>query len=75
MTPFLTAHAAAITLILFAVVYTLIFSFGIYFIFRLLRAGPGGSLAAVPANATPNRPMALADSKGVSNRHFAQAGE
>lgn len=75
MTPFLTAHAAATTLILFALVYTLIFSFGIYFIFRLLRAGPGGSLAAVPADATPNRPMALADSRGVSNRHFAQAGE
>jgi cytochrome d ubiquinol oxidase subunit I len=75
MTPFLTAHAAATTLILFAAVYTFIFSFGIYFIYRLLRTGPSGSLGAVPANATPNRPMALSDAKAASNRHIAQAGE
>lgn len=75
MTPFLTAQAAATTLILFALVYAFIFSFGIYFIYRLLRAGPAGSLAGVPTGATPNRPMALADSKTDSNRHFAQAGE
>ena len=41
MTPFLTAQAAATTLILFAAVYAFIFSFGIYYIYRLLRAGPG----------------------------------
>ena len=75
MTPFLTAHAAATTLILFAVVYAFIFSFGIYFIYRLLRAGPGGALGSVPAGATPNRPMALADSNAASDRQFAQAGE
>jgi cytochrome bd ubiquinol oxidase subunit I len=75
VTPFLTAHAAASTLILFAIVYAFIFSFGIFYIYRLLRAGPGGSLAAVPATAVPNRPMSLADPEPVSNRHFAQAGE
>lgn len=75
MTPFLTAHAAATTLILFAAVYAFIFSFGVYFIYRLLRDGPGGLLAAVPSAAAPNRPMALADSEAASNRHFAQAGE
>ena len=75
MTPFLTAQAAATTLILFAAVYSFIFSFGIYFIYRLLHAGPAGSFGAVPANAAPDRPMALAESKAASNRDFAQAGE
>ncbi|MBR1119915.1 cytochrome ubiquinol oxidase subunit I [Bradyrhizobium lablabi] len=75
MTPFLTAHAAATTLILFAAVYAFIFSFGIYFIYRLLRAGPVGSLAAVPTGAVPNRPMSLADPTSVSQRHFVQPGE
>lgn len=75
MTPFLTAHAAATTLILFAVVYAFIFSFGIYYIYRLLRAGPGGSLAAAPIGATPNRPMSLANEKAVPHRHLARAGE
>ncbi len=75
VTPFLTAHAAATTLVLFAVVYAFIFSFGIYFIYRLLRVGPGGALGSVPAGATPSRPMALADSQAASDRQFAQAGE
>ena len=75
VTPFLTAHAAATTLILFAVVYAFIFSFGIFYIYRLLRAGPGGSLAAVQTAAVPNRPMSLADPKPASNRHLLQAGE
>jgi cytochrome d ubiquinol oxidase subunit I len=75
VTPFLTAHAAATSLILFALVYAFIFSFGIYYIYRLLRAGPGGSLAAVPTEAMPNRPMSLADPESVPYRHFVQAGE
>jgi len=40
MTPFLTAPAALITLILFCAVYVFIFSFGTYYIYRLLRGGP-----------------------------------
>jgi cytochrome d ubiquinol oxidase subunit I len=75
MTPFLTAQAAAISLVLFAAVYAFIFSFGIFYIYRLLRAGPGGSLAAVPSAAMPNRPMSLADPKSISHRSYAQAGE
>jgi cytochrome d ubiquinol oxidase subunit I len=75
MTPFLTSQAAAISLVLFAAVYALIFSFGILFIYRLLRAGPGGSLVAVPSDATPNRPMSIADPKSVSEHHYAEAGE
>jgi cytochrome bd ubiquinol oxidase subunit I len=74
MTPFLTANAAAASLILFVVVYAFIFSFGIYYIFRLLCAGPDRSLAAVPANAMPNRPMSLADPKSVSPT-YVEGGE
>ncbi|WP_199763377.1 cytochrome ubiquinol oxidase subunit I, partial [Bradyrhizobium guangdongense] len=40
VTPFLTASAATASLILFVAVYAFIFSFGTYYIYRLLRAGP-----------------------------------
>jgi cytochrome bd ubiquinol oxidase subunit I len=40
MTPFLTAPAALTSLILFCAVYVFIFSFGTYYIYRLLRGGP-----------------------------------
>src|SRR3977135_1089534 len=40
MTPFLTARAATISLVVFGAVYMLIFAFGTYYIYRLLRAGP-----------------------------------
>ncbi|MHC2518974.1 cytochrome ubiquinol oxidase subunit I [Bradyrhizobium diazoefficiens] len=75
MTPFLTAHAALTTLILFGAVYTFIFSFGTYFIYRLLRAGPGGSLATVTPGATPNRPMSVADTGPAQHHSYAQTGE
>ena len=75
MTPFLTAHAAATSLILFAVVYAFIFSFGIYYIYRLLRAGPGVSPAAASPHVMANRPMSLADPEPLSDRNYAQAGE
>jgi cytochrome bd ubiquinol oxidase subunit I len=75
MTPFLTAHAVLTTLILFGVVYTFIFSFGTYFIYRLLRAGPTGSLSAVPTWATPNRPMSLTDEGPATHHAYLEAGE
>jgi len=74
MTPFLTSNAALTTLILFGAVYAFIFSFGTLYIYRLLRAGPAGSLAAVPTRATPNRPMSLAGSEGISRRAYLEAG-
>src|SRR6201993_3101113 len=40
ITPFLTASAALTSLILFCAVYVFIFSFGTYYIYRLLRGGP-----------------------------------
>jgi len=75
MTPFLTAQAAATSLILFAVVYAFIFSFGIYYIYRQLRAGPGVSPVAASPDVMANRPMSLADREPLSGRNYAQAGE
>ena len=75
MTPFLTAQAAATSLILFAVVYAFIFSFGIYYIYRQLRAGPGVSPVAASPDVMANRPMSLADPEPLSGRNYAQAGE
>jgi cytochrome d ubiquinol oxidase subunit I len=70
MTPFLTAQAAAISLAVFAIVYAFIFSFGIFYIYRLMRTGlvrPTPAFAAVP-----NRPLSLA---GEDVRVLAEAGE
>jgi cytochrome d ubiquinol oxidase subunit I len=61
MTPFLTARTVAISLAVYCVVYSFIFAFGIYYIYRLLRAGPGGSLVVPPVAAVPNRPMSVVD--------------
>jgi cytochrome bd ubiquinol oxidase subunit I len=58
VTPFLTARAATLSLVLFGIIYVFIFSFGTFYIYRLLRAGP-----TVPKGArlaVPNRPMSLA---------------
>jgi cytochrome d ubiquinol oxidase subunit I len=75
MTPFLTASAAAISLILFGAVYAFIFSFGIYYIYRLLRAGPIGMTTTAPPVAVPNRPMSLADQAPMPVRSYLNAGE
>jgi cytochrome d ubiquinol oxidase subunit I len=60
MTPFLTTRAATISLIGFCAVYAFIFAFGTFYIYRLLRAGPSGSLIETPSGAVPNRPMSVA---------------
>jgi len=73
MTPFLTAHEALISLVVFCVVYTFIFSFGTVYIYRLLRIGPVGDLAQPPIAARPNRPLSVVDHSHAA-RH-ASAGE
>jgi cytochrome bd ubiquinol oxidase subunit I len=59
MTPFLTARAATISLVVFCAVYSFIFAFGTFYIHRLLRAGPVGGLVLPPSGAIPNRPMSV----------------
>jgi cytochrome d ubiquinol oxidase subunit I len=69
LTPFLTTRAAAISLVVYCLVYSFIFFFGIYYINRLLRTGPAGSLASDPLDATPNRPMSVAKEPLAAPRH------
>jgi cytochrome bd ubiquinol oxidase subunit I len=61
MTPFLTTRTATISLVVFCAVYAFIFLFGVFYIYRLLRAGPEGRLVLPPAAAVPNRPMSVVD--------------
>jgi cytochrome bd ubiquinol oxidase subunit I len=61
VTPFLTARAATISLIVYCVIYAFIFSFGVFYIYRLLRAGPEERLVRASAAAVPNRPMSVVD--------------
>jgi cytochrome d ubiquinol oxidase subunit I len=67
VTPFLTARSATISLVVFVVVYALIFAFGTFYIYRLLRAGPGGRLLAPTPAPTPSRPMSLADQDATAS--------
>jgi cytochrome d ubiquinol oxidase subunit I len=75
VTPFLTARAAATSLVLFGAIYTFIFSFGTYYIYQLLRAGPAGRPDEAPSGARPGRPMSLADGEPENLRGYVGAGE
>jgi cytochrome d ubiquinol oxidase subunit I len=76
VTPFLTARTVAISLAVYCVVYSFIFAFGTYYIYRLLRAGPVGSLARPPAAAVPNRPMSVASEHHLAHpAHHVAPGE
>jgi cytochrome d ubiquinol oxidase subunit I len=75
MTPFLTTRVATISLIVFGAVYTFIFAFGIFYIYRLLRAGPVRGLIKPLTRPVPNRPMSLADEDVISETKYVGAGE
>ena len=75
VTPFLTPSAAMTSLLLFGLVYASIFSFGTYYIYRLLRAGPIAAAPQARQTAVPNRPMSLADGEPVAARSYIGAGE
>lgn len=51
--------AVLTTLILFVIVYTCVFSIGVYYINRLIQHGPKGAAAATP-HTLPSRPLAEA---------------
>jgi len=74
VTPFLTAPAAMTSLVLFGAVYLFIFSFGTFYIYRLLRAGPTRLAVASSHGASPNRPMSLADPEFIRSG-YTSAGE
>ena len=72
MTPFLTARAAAISLVIFGVVYTFIFAFGTFYIYRQLRTGLALPLFQPTFATVPNRPLSLA---GEDTSELAETGE
>jgi cytochrome d ubiquinol oxidase subunit I len=57
VTPGLTVHQTAASLVFFVAIYATIFSFGTLYIYRLLRAGPMPTTGDAPTNAS--RPLAL----------------
>jgi cytochrome bd ubiquinol oxidase subunit I len=61
LTPFLTTRAAAVSLFVFCAVYSFIFGFGVFYIYRLLQTGPVDHLTQPPVAAIPNRPMSVVD--------------
>jgi cytochrome d ubiquinol oxidase subunit I len=75
MTPFLTVRAATISLIVACAVYSFIFAFGVFYIYRLLRAGPAGRLVLPAIAATANRPMSVVDHPVARDSHRLAAGE
>jgi len=75
MTPFLTRRSAAISLVVFCSVYSFIFAFGVFYIYRLLRAGPAGQLFPTPVAAAPKRPMSAADAPAARALHRVAVGE
>ena len=75
LTPFLTTREAAISLVVFGSVYLFIISFGVLYIYRLLRAGPLGSLALPPKAAVPSRPMSVLDHAALPHSPDFAPGE
>jgi cytochrome d ubiquinol oxidase subunit I len=59
VTPSLTTNDVLISLAGYVLVYTVLMGFGLRYIYKLLREGPKDSVA-LPADATPKRPMSLA---------------
>jgi len=60
LTPILATRTAFISLVVYCALYAFIGAFGVLFIYRLLRAGPGGRLA-LPPSATRGRQAPLGD--------------
>jgi len=58
------AGSIAFSLLLFILVYGIVFSMGIYFINRLIAAGPAGPLIMPPEYGTPTRPLSAAQEAG-----------
>jgi cytochrome bd ubiquinol oxidase subunit I len=61
MTPFLTVQQASISLVVFCFLYSFIFVFGVFYIYRLLHDGPVERLVKPAVAATPNRALSVVD--------------
>ena len=72
-TPTLTTSDVLTSLIGYVVVYAVIYSFGLYYIYHLLRDGPADQAHEI-TGATPMRPMAAAGSAETATGATGQAG-
>ncbi len=72
-TPTLTTSDVLTSLVGYIVVYAVIYSFGLYYIYRLLREGPTGGEPGI-TGATALRPMAAAGSAGTATGGTLEAG-
>jgi len=75
MTPFLTTREATISLVMFCAIYALIFLFGTFYIYRLIRTGPAGRLFDALPLPVPSRPMSLAGAASINQPSHVGIGE
>jgi|SRR5579862_3448620 len=75
LTPSLTTATATVSLVVFCALYLFIFSFGVFYIHRLLRTGPVGPLTQPPKAAVPNRPMSVVHERDTAEVLDAPTGE
>jgi cytochrome d ubiquinol oxidase subunit I len=74
LTPSLTTGVATISIGVFCALYVFIFSFGAFYIYRLLRAGPVGPFV-LPKAAIPNRPMPFVHEQDTASVLYVPTGE
>jgi cytochrome bd ubiquinol oxidase subunit I len=72
VTPSLTTSDTLLSLAGYVLVYAVFASFGVYYVFKLLREGPTTELKAIPG-ATASRPMAFADTADSATGGSLQA--
>jgi cytochrome d ubiquinol oxidase subunit I len=72
VTPSLTAGEVLISLAAYILVYAVFVSFGVFYIYKLLRQGPTGEAKAIPG-ATASRPLAYADTPDSATGRGLQA--
>lgn len=73
-TPSLATGDVLASLIGYVVVYTIVFTFGFFYLFRLLREGPSDPGSEI-TGATGKRPMAAAGSAETATGSFPRSGE
>jgi cytochrome d ubiquinol oxidase subunit I len=74
-TPFLQAPEVAATLALFAVIYTIIFTFGTLYIYRLLQRGPVPEVQPQIGDTNPKRPLSIPTASLTDGAPFAEGLE
>jgi cytochrome d ubiquinol oxidase subunit I len=73
VTPSLTTGDVLFSLVCYVTVYAVVYSFGLYYIYKLLHEGPTDEAKAIPG-ATASRPLAFADSAETATGSQLQDG-